>query len=556
MKKLTKLFSLLLIAAMGVAMVACNEPDEPEQPEQPENPGQTEQPNEPEQPATNEPTVSVIAGEVGEEWISFDIVSANVQRVFYVAIAEDMIDVIEDFNVDWVLEWGQYLEEGANGTGHVIFEGRLPGTKYYVYAAGIKGDKKVLSECVEMTTLSETFENITLPEADFCNVILTAYSSYDLYAFTLTDEDNDLYFAFNIYTTAGCNGAIPAGTYTINATPNVGVVDLGSLILEINGLPHVISSGSINVELTNGGSTVSLDGDFKLVSGDNATFSYEGSFMMMGLDSGIQDESSLTFTQVPLLVPFEDVRGSYEVQFTLSQGFAMLDLQIYSDPSKGYITGGLYPVFESAADAAAAGMANSWINTYSMWQDNMMMPNAVLPGMDSYIQVVTALDNGGADYYEITFSLQVKSYVDGSISTLKGTYKGALGFTPSDDDAAMRMESMYVDITSSGNTHRFNFHGGFTTMIIDVEAESLPVEGDGFVTLNVVNAYFSDAYAEIYNSPVSNVVFQVKRFEDAEDASDNNKVKPYYAFKIEGEVNGMALTGDWRSFYKAYESGY
>ena len=337
----------------------------------------------------------------------------------------------------------------------------------------------------------------------------------------------------------------------------MGIVDLGSLDLQINGLPYVISSGTLDIELTNAGAGVKINGNFKLVSGDSATFTYEGSIMMMGLDSGVQDESSITFTQVPLLVPFEDVRGSYEVQFAPAQGFAMLDLQIYSDPSKNYITGGFYPVFESAEEAASKGMANSWINTFSMWQDNMMLPNAVLPGMDSYIQITTALDNGGTDYYEITFSLKVKSYVDDSINTLTGTYKGALGFTPAEDELAMRMESMYVDITSSGNTHRFNFHGGFTTMIINVEAESLPEDGDGYVTLNVVNAYFSDAYAEIYNAVVSNVTFQVKRYADAADASDDNKVKPYYAFKISGEVaGGHALTGEWTSFYKAYESGY
>ena len=559
MKKLTKLLSMLLVVAMGVAMVACGEPDTPENPQTPEQP---EQPEQPDQPASTEPSVSVTPIDAGEDWLKFDVVAANLTRVFYVAIEADMFDILEDFGAEWVTTYGQYIPNGNNTTTTITFDGRVEGTEYYVYAAGIKGDKQILSERVVMTTLDKQYTTTTLPEADYCNVTLTELSTTDRYAFALTDEAADFYFTFNLYTAKGCNGAIPTGTYTVSTATASGCIELGSMTMEVYGQPYVISEGTLGVELYNDGANIRLNGDFKLVSGDSALFTYDGAVTINGIGGGDQgDDSTIEFTRINFLGTSDSEPGWYEIQFMPAEGISMLSLQFYSDPNKSYLTSGFYPVFENVGDATAMGMGSSWIYAAqdgpagSFYEDDMKFPNMIVAGMDSYVQVNSDLSSG-EDYYDISFSLKIKSVIDGSISTLVGTYKGGLGFTPTDEVPTMRMESMYVDITSEGTTHTLNFHGGFTSMVVKVEAEQLPAVGDGWVEFDIVSGNFTDAYAELSNTPITDGTIQIKHYPDAPDASDNNAVKAYYAFKLNAKIAGFDLVGEWESFYKKYDSGW
>lgn len=555
MKKFAKILSLTLIAAMSAMMVACSEKPEPGPMPEPEP-----------TPEDTTPSVSITAGEAGEDYLTFSITSKNVKRAFFVAISEDLINEVT-VTADFVLESPNLVPE-PNTTCEIRFGGRIPNTKYYVYAAGLANSgEKVLSECVEMHTTAHQYTTTELPSADVCNINLTALSSTDRYAFSLTDNAGSLEFAFNLYTIAGLDGAIPSATYAIADIAAAGYVELGSISLTLNGLPIVISEGTLDVELYNSGSKIRLNGQFKLVSGDNATFAYDGNVTFFGIGSEVDDPSTVKFTRINSLTTYAN--GSYEVQFTPAEGFSMLDLMITSDPGKSYITNGYYPVCASADSAAAMGYAHSYISTNgSFYQDELMLPCEILPGKESYMQVTTTMENG-IDYYDITFSIKIHSLVDQSESVLKAVYKGAIGFKPSGATPTMEMVSMYVDITSNGNQHKIQFHGGFTTMVANIEAESLPEVGGNYVWYDIVSGNFSDAYAGVYNHPITNGRIAIKRFPDAADASDYNKVKAYYGFKIEGKLEDVTLkdeetgettivtfdlVGEWTSFQTTYVS--
>ena len=559
MKKLTKFFSMALVVVMSVMMAACEEKPEPTIPSEPEQP---------EQPEQKEPTISVTAGEVGEDWISFTVTSENVKRAFFVAVAEDMMAQIsaeEGFDLtEFVLSSPNMVPE-PNTSCEIVFDGRLADTNYLVYAAGFQGDVKVLSECVEMKTLAHQYDTITLPEATSCAINLRALSAMDRYAFSLQDDNGNFSFEFNLYTEAGLNGAIPAGVYSVGGASPTNI-DFNSIVVEHNGLPIAISEGSMEVELYDEGKKIRLDGEFILMSNDTAIFEYDGDVTMTGL-GGSQDDGTIVFTRIPM-VGTSGEPGHHEIQFQPAEGISVLDLQFYSDPAKKYLTDGRYQVFGSADAANAAGFGKNWIYVVegapagSFYQNDMMIPSIILTGEDSYVDVATDMDKG-VDYYEITFSLKLQSLMDQSVSTLKAVYKGSLGFGPSEEVPTMRMESMYVDVTTEGSAHTFNFHGGFTTMVVTVEGV-LPEVGGDYVWFDIVSGNFSDAYAGIYGHPITDGRFAIKRFPDAADASDEGKVKAYYGFQIEGKLVDVTqrdqetgetsvitydLVGDWKSFY-------
>lgn len=544
MKKLTKLFSLALVALMSAVMVSCDDHEPEPQPEP--------------TPEVTTPTISVTAGEAGEDWLSFSVTSANVKRAFFVAITEEVIgDVTVD--ADFVLD-SPNLVPKPNTTCEIRFEGRTPDTKYYIYAAGINdnGDK-VLSECVEMTTLAHEYSTVALPTPDNCNVDLTVLTTVDRYAFTITNNANTLNFSFNIYAQKGSNGAIPAGQYTVSDFIAAGAIDLSSINLEVEGLPKVISDGALNLELLEEGKKIRLNGTFKLVSGDSATLDYEGAVAISGTDSG--ESAAVVFTVVNNLTAAEGMEGVeggwHEVQFLLGEDSStMLNLQFNSDPSKTYITGGFYPVFDSKASAEAMGMGNSWITTASFYQENIT-PYTILPGMDSYVQITTDMDSGEGDYYEITFSLKISSLVDQSEAVLNATYKGALGFeaTEEEDNNTLEMVQYYVSITSEGNTHTLDFFGPVQTlgMTVVIEGE-LPQVGSDYIWYDIISGNFFDYIMAQEDASLSNAPLlegsriAIRRFNDAADASDEGIVKPYYGFKLEAQVEGYDLIGDWTSF--------
>ncbi len=548
MKKLTKLFSMLLVVAMGAMMVACDDP-QTEQPEPTPNP-------EPEQP---ELSVRVVPIEAGDEYLKFEIVSTGADWLFYVAIDESVInDVTVD--LDFVLSSPNIVEVESDEPCIITFEGRVPNTKYYVYAAGMTDDEEhsVLSECVEMTTNSKQYSTEALPTPDYCNVNLTTLSTVDRYGFALSNESNSLYFSFNIYTEKGSNGVIPAGEYTVSNFVAAGGIDLGSLVLEVNGLPLVISEGTLNIELYNEGANIRLDGTFTLVSGDSVTLAYDGAVTIFGTGQG--GEASVTFNAVRNLTAAEGMEGIepgwHEIQFLPSDDSStMLDLIINSAPTKSYLTGGFYPVFDSRQSAEAMGMGNSWISTTSFYQEGIT-PYTIETGMDSYIQVTTNMDSGEGDYYEITFALKIRSVIDQSVSTLNAIYKGALGFeaTNEEEEYVLEMQSLYVDITSEGTTHTLSFYGPIATLAMDITIEGeLPAEGSGdYVWYDITSGTFTDGVMNVFSAPLlEGSRIAIKRYMDTADAGDEGIVKPYYAFVLNATIEGYDVIGEWTSFESA-----
>lgn len=546
MKKLTKLFSMLLVVAMGATMVACDEPTSPPPTPDPEpTPGQTEL------------SIKVEPIEAGEDYLTFKIISTGVDWLFYVAVAEDMINDVE-VNLDFVLNAPNIVEVESDEPCVVTFDGRVANTKYYVYVAGMTDDEKhsILSECVEMTTTAVQYETTALPTPDYCNINLTALTTVDRYEVALSDEENSLYFTFNFYTEAGTNGAIPAGRYTVSNFTAAGVIDLASITLEVNGLPVVISEGTLNVELYNNGANIRLDGTFVLVSGDSATLEYDGAVIING--SG--ETAATTFTVVNNLSANEDMEGIepgwHEIQFLpVENSSTMLNIQFNSDPAKSYITNGFYPVFDSQASAEAMSMGSSWISTVSFYQEGIT-PYSVVAGMDSYAQVTTNMDSG-VDYYEITFSLKLRSLFDKSESVLNAVYRGPLGFVAQDveEDNTLTMAQNYVDITSDGTTHTLDFHGSIPSLGMSVTIEgALPEVGGDYTWYNIVSGTFFDHVVALEDPTLGNAALlegsriAIKRFVDSADPADEGVVKPYYGFKLEAQVVGWDIVGEWTSY--------
>lgn len=544
MKKLTKFFSLALAALMSAVMVSCDDPEP--QPEPKPEPT----------PEVTTPTISVTAGEAGEDWISFSVTSANIKRAFYVAVSEDVINDVT-IDVDFVLDSPNMVPK-PNTTCEILFEGRTPDTKYYIYAAAINenGDK-VLSECVEMTTLAHEYTTTALPTPTSCDVTHTTLTTVDSYKFTLTNEDGSLNFSFNVLTEKGSNGVIPTGEYKVGTFMAAGVIEFANISLEVDGQPVVISEGTLDIEMYDDGAKIRLDGEFVIVSGDSVTLSYDGAVALSGLGGG---DTGTLFTVAINLTSVEGMEGVeagwHEIQFfPAAESATMVDVNFHSNPKKKYLTAGTYYVCESQESANAMGCPNNWIGTNSFYQENIT-PYSILAGKDSYVEVVTRMDEG-TDYYELTFSLKICSMFDQSETVLKGTYKGALGFVAQvgEEDSTLEMEQYYVSITSDGNTHTLNFFGPVLTLGMSVVIEgALPEVGSDYVWYDVVSGSFFD-YVMAQDDPslgnaslLEGSRIAIKRFKDGADASDEGIVKPYYGFKLEAMVEGYDLVGDWKSF--------
>lgn len=548
MKKLTKIFSFALVALMSAVMVSCDDPEP--------TPTPTPEPT----PEQGDPTVSVTAGEVGEDWISFTITTTNVKRAFYVAVAEDMMAQIsaeEGFDLmEFVLSAPNMVME-PNTAWTTVFEGRTPNTTYLVYAAGFQGDKKVLSECVEMTTLAHQYATTALPTPTSCDVIHTTLTTVDSYKFTLANEDGSLNFSFNVLTEKGSNGVIPTGEYEVGTFMAAGVIEFANISLEVDGQPVVISEGTLDIEMYDDGAKIRLDGEFVIVSGDSVTLSYDGDVALSGLGGG---DTGTLFTVAYNLTSTEGMEGVeagwHEIQFfPAAESATMVDVNFHSNPNKEYLTAGTYYVCESRESANAMGCPNNWIGTNSFYQENIT-PYSIVAGKDSYVEVVTRMDEG-IDYYELTFSLKIRSMFDQSETVLEGTYKGALGFVAQveEEDNTLEMAQFYVSITSDGNTHTLNFFGPVQTIGMNVVIEgALPEVGSDYVWYDVVSGSFFDYIMAQDDPSLSNASLlegsriAIKRFKDGADASDEGIVKPYYGFKLEAMVEGYDLVGDWKSF--------
>lgn len=497
------------------------------------------------------PTISVTPGEATETTLSFTITSTNADFVHYVAV-DDITHQLITVDADFVL--GSNNIATPNTSEKVTIDYRVPATKYYIYAAARRGEEKVITEAITMTTLEPTYTTSELPTPDFCTAALTELASRDRYSFSISDEANTLYLTFDLYTEKGTNGAIPTATYTIG-DDTAGSIDLNSITLVANGATLVVSSGELDVELYEDGTKVRLAGDFTLVDNNSVTLNYDGTIGITGTSTPGGDDSTInsTFTSISNLFTIDGTPGWYEIQFMTDDG-AMLDLCLNSDPAKNYLTGGFYPVFANADDANQMAMGNSWITASpaSFYQDKNGYPYDVRSGMDSYVQITTDMDiDGTTDNYNITFELKVKSLLNGENYTLKGTYSGALGFSPEAQLPTIEIATFYVDIQNSGSNYKLTFFGGFTDVAISFKADSLPEIGGDYVYYDIMGGTISDMYLGVTNLKIDGGRIAIKRYEDLADASDENKVKPYFAFRLDGVTAGggaYRVIGDWTSF--------
>lgn len=500
------------------------------------------------EPEPTKPTVSVEAGEATETSLTFTITSTNADEVHYVAVDEYSLPYVT-IDADFILQTENIVE--PNTAAVVTMDYRVPATKYYVYAAAMKGSEKVLSECVEMYTLEPTYTSSQLPTPDYCNVTFSALTTRDSYSFAISDEAGMLYLTFELFTEPGTNGAIPTASYAIG-DGDAGEIDLATITLVANGATLVVSHGSLDVELYGEGK-VRLNGDFTLVDNNTVTLSYDGDINIVGTSTsgGDSSEINLTFTTVKAVYTVDGAPGWYEIQLLADDG-SMLDLNINSNPEQSFLGSGFYPVFASAGEAQQMAMGNSWVSTSSFYQDSMGLPYAVLAGLDSYVQVTTDMEGENpADNYSITIALKIKSHTDQKEYLLKATYDGPMGLDVEPGLPSLEIATFYVEIISQGNRHTLNFYGMFTSMTVKVQAESLAEIGGDYVYHDIVAGNVTDIYAGISNIKLDGGRIAIKRFQDTADASDEGRVKPYYAFKLEDVTAGggqYQVVGDWTSY--------
>lgn len=526
MKQLFRALIFVAVAALGLQMTSCDEPEPTPQPK---------------------PTVAIEAGEATQESLSFTLTSENADKVKYLC-ATEQCTATHIFNNGI---------EAPSGTANITANGLTPDTAYTIYAIAICGE--VLSEpaTAQMKTLASpepTYTSTELPTPDFCTANLSIGSNADKYEFALSDEAGRLYLTFSLYTEVGTNGAIPTATYPLGSN-DPGEIALGSVTLVADNVTFAVASGSLDVELYDQ-SKVRIAGGFTLEDGNQLTLAYDGDISIMGISVGDEEASvhNVTFVSVANIYTLDNAPGWFEIQLTAEDG-SMLDLVINSNPEQKHLTSGFYPTFNSPQDAQSMAMGSSWTSTASFYQDASGLPYAVLPGLDSYIQVSTDMDNSEpVDNYSITIALKVKSHATQKDILLNGTYNGPLGFEAEAPLPTLEIATFYVEIISKGNQHILNFYGMYTDLTIKIVAESLAEIGGDYVYHDIVGGTVSDMYAGLSGLPIDGGRIAIKRFEDTPDASDEDRLKPYYGFRLEGVTakgGAYRVVGDWTSYEQA-----
>jgi hypothetical protein len=158
------------------------------------------------------------------------------------------------------------------------------------------------------------------------------------------------------------------------------------------------------------------------------------------------------------------------------------------------------------------------------------------------------------DNYSITIALKVKSHATQEEILLNGTYDGPLGFESEAHIPTLEIATFYVEIISKDNRHILKFYGMYTDLTIKIEAESLAEIGGDYVYHDIVSGSVSDMYAGVSGLAIDGGRIAIKRFQDTPDASDEDRVKPYYGFRLEGVTakgGAYRIVGDWTSYVQA-----
>ncbi|MBQ8774264.1 MAG: hypothetical protein IJZ50_00215 [Alistipes sp.] len=186
-----------------------------------------------------EPTVEVKAVEAGENFLKFEVTTANAEEAAYVVYSGDQYDNIEPSEL---VKSGSAVE--VNSTDVYTEDNLESATIYKVKVVAAAGDKFVV-ETIEMTTLEHKVKEV---------VFATASSSWGGadHTLTLKSADESIKLVADIYTYNSEYGYLDAGVYTVinsGYSFQEGEIDYYYSSFTADGEKSALDSGTITVAI-------------------------------------------------------------------------------------------------------------------------------------------------------------------------------------------------------------------------------------------------------------------------------------------------------------------
>lgn len=522
------------------------------------------------------PSVSVAA--VNEKTttstVTFTITSENAEEVKYAVLPEMALAAFGEITAEKI--YNQSLGEvEPNTTVEVTAEVYMENTLFLVYAVAKSGEQLVLSEKVEITTLStggDDEESLELPIPSFASFTLDAGQTADKYTFALsydppfddpTADNRSLYLMFDLYTEAGLNGAIPTDEYPI-AGAEAGMVDLSTLNLVLSDTPLVVEEGMITVELYEDAQSASgwnalIEGEL-FVEGEEAPYAllYDGPIDRYGIKQGGDgSETTVTIQNAWHSRPTKDdgvtpLAGQFNVFFSYTDDNSqpVLVTLCFNGPDLAYLATGHYPVTNTA-------MPTGWVNAdlSSVEAGIPPIPESLEEGDAFNVRVETMLDLEPtnpqfADYYSIEFYIKTKGLYSPS-KIIKATYQGPLGFSLPGQEGKEYFDLYYNYVTAqqgANNTLDLSFTSSASAgsfMNLNVNGTELPkVESSEWTWMDINSGMVNDPYNGQGNLTENTGKLGVK-YRGAVLDSYEGVMHPEYEFITEGiefTMAGMTYT--------------
>lgn len=518
------------------------------------------------------PTVSVAA--VNEKTttstVTFTITSENAEEVKYAVLPEMALAAFGEITAEMI--YNQSLGEvEPNTTVEVTESVHMEDTLFLVYAVAKKGEELVLSEKVEIKTLSSggtQDDPIELATPVYASMTLTQ-GEIDKYNFNVADEMGAVTLQFDLYTEAGLKGRIPESEYPF-AGAEAGMIDLSTLNLFVDGIKEPIVEGMLYINLyessdSQSGWNAMIEGELQSETQDVPyLLSYDGPIDRFGIPNENEGgEDTVTIENAWTTRPTEDdgvtpLAGQFNVFFSYTDEDSnpVLVTLCFNGPDLAYLPTGHYPVSKTALPAG-------WVNSEmsSVEAGIPPIPENLEPGDAYNVRVETMLDLEPTDpqfgdYYVIEFYIKTKGLYSPS-KTIKATYKGALGFDPF-GEAKENFDLYYNYLTTEtvGSTMNLTFTTTASpgaNFIVNIDTPSLPnTEGADWTWYNVNSGSITDPYSGKATLTEKTGRMGVKYLGGYYDSFED-KTYPEYQFITEGlefSFNGTPYTSknDWRSF--------
>lgn len=519
------------------------------------------------------PTVSVAA--VNEKTttstVTFTITSENAEEVKYAVLPEMALAAFGEITAEMI--YNQSLGEvEPNTTVEVTESVHMEDTLFLVYAVAKAGEQLVLSEKVEITTLSNGGgtgdDPIELATPVYASMTLTQ-GEIDKYNFNVADEMGAVTLQFDLYTEAGLKGRIPESEYPF-AGAEAGMIDLSTLNLFVDGIKEPIVEGMLYINLyessdSQSGWNAMIEGELQSETQDVPyLLSYDGPIDRFGIPNENEGgEDTVTIENAWTTRPTEDdgvtpLAGQFNVFFSYTDEDSnpVLVTLCFNGPDLAYLPTGHYPVSKTALPAG-------WVNSEmsSVEAGIPPIPENLEPGDAYNVRVETMLDLEPTDpqfgdYYVIEFYIKTKGLYTPS-KTIKATYKGALGFDPF-GEAKENFDLYYNYLTTEtvGSTMNLTFTTTASpgaNFIVNIDTPSLPnTEGADWTWYNVNSGSITDPYSGKATLTEKTGRMGVKYLGGYYDSFED-KTYPEYQFITEGlefSFNGTPYTSknDWRSF--------